>query len=608
MILQALNEHYQRLTEDPDSGVAPPGYSPAKVSHVVVIDKSGEIVDIWSISENKGKKSVPKVLLVPEQVDHSVGICANYLCDNVTYALGIENGKNGERAFNKQKFDDFRAKNLELLHEVSTIGAIALSAFLSRWDENYANKDPVLLKVIDDLLKQSYNIIFKLDEENGYIHEQADIKQMWEIKDCNLENDEPVIAQCLITGQVGRVARLHPKIKNVVGAQISGAPFVSFNFDSLISYSPGKRCSDVQSYNAPVSIAASAAYSKSLNYLIASNTNRVRLADTTMIFWADKKGGKVEEMVLAWCLDPVTVDEGESDDGNRRIDPVAARQAKTILERVRTGLPSGDSKFDPQTRCYLLGLAPNNARLSVRFWQTSNFGDLLKHIAQHYDDMQIDGLERIGGMISPWRILRALAVQEEPKNIPPLLGGQFLKAILSGHMYPHTLYNLAINRCRIGGEHGGVNTVRAATIKAFLKRKYRLQGQKQEEELVSMSLNENNPSGAYQLGRLFSLLEKVQRDALGNQINATIRDRYFGAASATPGSVFPLLMRLSRHHIAKADYGNAMDKKIQDVVNRMDAFPSHLNLEEQGKFILGYYHQNQANYQKSDKNLEEKDG
>ena len=167
-------------------------------------------------------------------------------------------------------------------------------------------------------------------------------------------------------------------------------------------------------------------------------------------------------------------------------------------------------------------------------------------------------------------------------------------------MYPQTLFNLALNRCRTGGEHGGVNTIRASIIKGFLKRKYRLQGQKQEEEMVSVSLNEKNPNAAYQLGRLFSLLEKVQRDALGTQINATIRDRYFGAASATPGSVFPLLMRLSRHHISKSNYGSIMDKKIQDVVNQLDAFPAHLNLEEQGQFILGYYHQNQANYQKAD--------
>ena len=599
MILQALNEHYQRLTEDPDSGVAPPGYSPAKVSHVIVIDKSGEIVDVWSISESKGKKSVPKVLLVPEQVTRTSGVSANMFCDNSAYVLGIERTKQDEIILSPGKCQNFREMNLAFVTQVSTDEANAMRLFLEGWVPEQVFSHKVLGSKLEELTSGS-NLVVKLDGMTGYIHEENGLRIAWEKR--FQEKSSDVVAQCLVTGEELPIARIHPLIKGIVGAQTSGASIVSYNADSFTSY--GK----TQSFNAPVSQKAAFAYTTALNYLIASNTNRVRIADMTMVFWADKKGGKTEETILSWCLDPVEVEESESENENRRIDPVAARQAKVILEQVRQGLPSGDSEFDPTVRCYLLGLAPNAARLSVRFWQTSNFGDLLQRIAQHYDDMQIDGLERIGGIVASWRILRALAVQEESKNIPPLLSGQFMKSILSGQMYPQMLYDLALNRCRIGGEHGGVNTIRAATIKAFLKRKYRLQGQKQEEELVSMSLNENNPSGGYQLGRLFSLLEKVQRDALGNQINATIRDRYFGAASATPGSVFPLLMRLSRHHIAKADYGNAMDKKIQDVVNRLDAFPSHLNLEEQGKFILGYYHQNQANYQKADKNIEEKEG
>ena len=213
--------------------------------------------------------------------------------------------------------------------------------------------------------------------------------------------------------------------------------------------------------------------------------------------------------------------------------------------------------------------------------------------------MDIVGLERLGGFVSPWRTLKAIAVQEKADNVPPLLGGQMLQAILSGRMYPQTLYNLALNRCHTGGEHGGVNTIRAAAVKAFLTRKYRLHGQKEREAMITMSLNEDNPNTAYQLGRLFSLLEKVQKDALGN-LNASIRDRYFGSASATPAAVFPLLLRLSRHHIAKAKYGEVIDRRIQDVMNRINVFPAHLNLDDQGQFILGYYHQNQANYAKSE--------
>lgn len=594
MILQALNEHYWRLVKDPDSGVALPGYSPAKVTHVVVLDKSGEPVDMWSISEIKGKKSVPRSLLVPEQVTRTSGISANIFCDKCSYVLGIEISKKDEVVISQDKFRDFQEKNLSFLTGVVSEAAAALQQFLEKWTPEQCFTHPVFASRLTEIVGGS-NLVFKLDGAEGYLHEDPELQKRWD-QQC-AEVTEDAVSQCLVTGEQAAIARIHPAIKGVLGAQTSGAAMVSYNADAFTSY--GKS----QSFNAPVSQKAAFAYATALNFLIASQTNRVRVADTTMVFWADKKGGKLEEAILAWSLDPVST-EGDESDENRRIDQATVMQAKTILEQVKAGLPTGDAEIDTETRCYLLGLAPNAARLSVRFWEVNSFGALLSRIAQHYGDMEIVGSERLGGFISPWRILRAVSVQEDSKNIPPLLGGLLLKAILTGQMYPQSLFNLALNRCRIGGDHGGVNTIRASVIKAFIKRKARLQGNVQGEELVSVSLNENNPSGAYQLGRLFSLLEKAQKDALGGQINATIRDRYFGAASATPGAVFPLLMRLSRHHVSKSDYGANLDRKIQDVVNRLDAFPAHLNLEEQGQFILGYYHQNQANYQKSDNTKE----
>lgn len=592
MILQALNEHYQRLMDDPESGVAPPGYSPAKVSYAVVLNIHGDIVDIQSLATVQGKKSLPKVLLVPEQVKRTSGVSANILCDSVSYVIGIERTKQGEIAVSQEKYDDFKARNELFLNEIQSKEATAVKCFLQKWTPDSAWNHSVISPKLGELLNGS-NVVFKLDGVMGYVHEAASVRDEWNRS--LLDTSSDVTKQCLIMGELLPIARIHPLIKGVIGAQTSGASIVSFNADAFTSY--GKS----QSYNAPVSNQAAFAYGTTLNYLIASGTNRVRLADTTMVFWADKKGGKLEESILSWCLDPVETEVKEGDE-KRRIDPSTARQAKTILERVRAGLPVGNDAFASDTRCYLLGLAPNAARLSVRFWQVSNFGDVIEKIAQHYCDMDISGMERLGGMVSPWRTLKATAVQQDTKNIPPLLGGQFLKTILSGQMYPQTVYNACLMRCRTGGELGGVTTIRAAIIKAFLSRKYRTQNQPEKEALITVSLNESNTNTAYLLGRLFSLLEKVQKDALGNNINATIRDRYFGAASATPGSVFPLLLRLSRHHISKSEYGNLSDRKIQEVMNQLDAFPAHLNMEDQGQFILGYYHQNQANYAKNEKN------
>lgn len=584
MILQALNEHYNRLLDDKESGIAPPGYSIVDISFVIVLSEAGDFLDMFRVE---------KEVLVPEHKKRQgINPPPYFLCDKILYALGV--GK--DKSEGKKRFGQYRDYNLNLLQQAECMEAKAVSCFLKSWNPESWDANAIILRYQKEFDKPAnFNTVYKIDGQLGYVHQKPEIVSVWMNEQIKKEDEECVTGQCLVTGKYENIARTHDVAIKGAGGQPAGTALVSFQIESFRSY--GK----TQSYNAPVSKKVAFAYGTALNYLIASDTNRVRLADTTMVFWADKKGGKAEETVLAWCLDPVTP-ETEEESKKLRTDPGAARQAKTILERVKAGLPVGDAEFDPETRCYLLGLAPNAARLSVRFWQVSSFGDVLEKIAKHYTDMDITGIERLGGTVSPWRTLKALAVQEDAKNIPPLLGGQLLKTILSGQLYPQAVYNAAIIRCRTGGEHGGVNTIRAAVVKAFLLRKYRIQGQLEREALITVSLNENNTNNAYLLGRLFSLLEKVQKDALGGNINATIRDRYFGAASATPGSVFPLLLRLSRHHISKSKYGDWSERKIQEVVNGLDAFPAHLNMEEQGHFILGYYHQNQANYAKNEEN------
>ena len=593
MILQALYQHYQRLREEVDSGIAPPGYSPAKVSHAVLLTENGELTAVWTLENDTGKKKLPKILLVPEQPTRTSGIAAQILCDNASYVLGI--ARNAQDKDYAAKHADFQSKNVAFLSEIDSPGARAVRRFLETWNAEAALTHPVIISHLDSL-REGSNIVFRMAEGSGYIHEEPEIRTAWQTRIGR--GDDAEEAQCLVTGEILPAARLHPLIKGVVGAQTSGASLVSFNADAFTSY--GKS----QSFNAPVSRQAAFAYGTALNYLIASERNRLRMADMTMVFWADKPGARLEEAVLSWSLDPVSPEAGGKE-GGRQIDYVAARQAKTVLEEIRQGKLSQDASFDPDVRCYLLGLAPNAARLSVRFWEVSSFGSLLERIGRHYNDMEIAGIERIGGLISPWRALKAVAVQEDSGNIPPLLAGQYVKSILAGQMYPQAIYHLALRRCRTGGEHGGVSTVRAAVIKAFLLRKDD-KNKLPKEELISVSLNETHPEPAYHLGRLFSLLEKVQKDALG-QLNASIRDRYFGAASATPAAVFPLLLRLARHHIAKSEYGGLSDRKIQQVINRLEGFPRHLSLDEQGYFILGYYHQNQANYVKNEP-VNEKEG
>lgn len=613
MILQSLHKYYTILAEDPDSGIAMSGYTATKVSHVLVINDLGQILDVYPLCDTKGSKSVPKTLILPERLIRR-NICANYLCDDASYAIGQvfvrdEETKTKKRQVSQEKFDNFKQKNLDLLKDTPGREAQALRNYLSSWIPDEAENHAVLSPHLDDLLNGN-TIVFQLDGASVYIHETPEIKQLWEshvlmntpstsvdsTKPHQTDDGKEIWGQCLITGQNSPVTRVHNTIKGVPGAKPSGALLVSFDKTSFQSYNKK------QSYNAPISTDAAFAYTTVLNYLLNSENNRMRMPDMTVVFWASKPGAQKENNLLAWSLDPIFVEEIEDGENGEvsRADYATAREAKKIFDRVRQGKHTDNLSVDLGVQCYVLGLGPNAARLSVRLWQVNTLGDIISMIASHYNDMDIVGLERWGGMVSPYWTLRALAVREDPKRIPPQLEGQLLKSILTGCMYPQTMLVMALNRCRSGGEYGGVTEVRAAVIKAFLLRKDRIQRKYDKEKgVIRMSLNESHPSAGYQLGRLFSLLEKVQRDAIGKNINATIRDRYFSSASTSPNAVFPLLLKLAQHHIKKSKYGGISDRKIRDVLDQLDVFPSLLSLDEQGLFMLGYYHQNQDHYSKN---------
>jgi len=357
---------------------------------------------------------IEKEELVPEHKKRQgVNPPPYFLCDKILYALGV--GKDKKEG--KKRFEQYRDYNLKFLQQVECREAKVVSSFLSSWDPESWDSNEIIMRYQKEFDKPAnYNVIYKIDGELGYVHQNEEIKALWISGQEQQGEDVLVVGQCLVTGNYEHIARTHDVAIKGTGGQPAGTALVSFQIESFRSY--GK----TQSYNAPVSNKAAFAYGTALNYLIASDTNRVRLADTTMVFWADKKGSKLEEKILTWCLDPIEEKVAE-EEGKRRIAPEVQRQAKTILERIRSGLPVEDDTFQKDTRCYLLGLAPNAARLSVRFWQVSSFGDVITKIAQHYTDMDIVGIERLGGMVSPWRTLKSIATQEDSKNIPPLLGG-----------------------------------------------------------------------------------------------------------------------------------------------------------------------------------------
>lgn len=583
MIIQSLYDYYERLNNDPASGIAPINYSMGKVSFAFNLSAKGDILDIFPLYKVKGKKKLACDMLVPEQIKKASGVNSNFLCENSSYVLGLDNKGKPKRA--EECFNTFRDLHSSILGELEDEGAQAVLNFLNYREAGQANE-----KVINEMLEVFFeggNIVFMLDGDRGYIHERPSVKRAWSLYK-EKELGKAHVTQCLVTGEKAPISLLHPSIKGVVGAQPAGASIVSFNDDAYISYDKK------QSYNAPVSIAATFAYTTALNYLLASKKNRLQIGDTTTVFWADREE---EENLIAAFFDP-PVEEAKDDN---TIDYASTQKIRDILMQLREGKKPVNAEIDEKTQFCILGLAPNAARISIRYYYEGEFGTLMTNVGWHYADMAVI-LPKDYRFPLPaiWRILRETATQGKSENIPSVLTGGLMRAVLSGTAYPRSLYTAIITRIRADRN---INPIRVGILKAYLIRQARINKQKDEEGMLTMSLNEESRNKGYILGRLFALLERAQEKASGGGLNSTIRDRYFGAASATPAAVFPILLRLSQHHLSKAEYGYAIDRQIQEVLNLLDGgagFPKHLNLDEQGHFMLGYYQQRQAFYTKKE--------
>jgi CRISPR-associated protein Csd1 len=383
----------------------------------------------------------------------------------------------------------------------------------------------------------------------------------------------------------------------VAKAQPSGASLVSFNEDAFASY--GR----TQSFNAPVGEDAAFGYATALNYLLRNEKHRIGIGGTTTAFWAERSTNGLEEDLLGALFNPVLDVESSEEEttASPRIvrDPQTVKLLHDIFLRIKEGVSvKGNlAGINENTNFFVLGLAPNASRLAVRFWHMDQFGAFVERVAQHYRDILImKRFDRDPDLIPIWMILKETAPLGDSKRVAPLLGGVLMRSILTGAPYPMSLYSSIIARIRADHE---INYVRSAVIKAFLVRKQRFYPNGGKEELT-VGLNTENRNAGYMLGRLFALLEKAQEDA-NPGINATIRDRYFGSASASPGSVFPILLRLVQHHISKAEWGWRTDRQIGAVMSDIDQFPAHLSLDDQGQFALGYYQQRQALYSKTEK-------
>lgn len=592
MILQSLVRCYDSLAAQ--GTLKRPGWSAVKVQWGLCLTADGQVssVEMLGAANEKGKL-LPRMMFLPTPVKRTSGKAASFLCDNAKYLLGItsemrssEHTPSDSKAI-KDAGTCFRIsaqRHHDLLDGVSCPMAQAILRFFDTWQPEKALQTPALQEHFDDLCKGG-NLLFCLINELGTVTEAQNVPEIQAAWDASVSNssERSAFGRCLVTGDEDTIAMLHPSIKGVVGAQSSGASLVSFNALAFESYGRNKG----QGLNAPVGNHAAFAYGEALNYMLREKNYHSLLGSATLVYWAETAQSAYSDCFAALL--------GTNEDMTQNtLDGVM----KAI--RLGQGLQWESVPLDSRTPFYILGLSPNASRLSVRFFLQGTFGDFAANLARHQERLNIirpsfDQRETL----SAYSLLKETANPNSRDKLPPShLVGDLLRAILGDTPYPVSL--LTQTELRIHAEHN-VSRGKAAILKAWLLKNG---SNPQYKEVIDVQLNEQTNYAPYVLGRLFAVLESLQQKA-NPGINATIMDRYFNAACATPSIVFPTLLKLAQSHLKKLDTGYFIyyDKQMTELCGRLtDSYPARLNLQDQGIFQLGYYHQKQKFFTKKEEN------
>ncbi|GHV69295.1 type I-C CRISPR-associated protein Cas8c/Csd1 [Spirochaetia bacterium] len=593
MILQALKEYYDRRKDD----LAPEGFEIKGIDYLIVIDNNGKLINIEDTSEQIDKKKIARKFVLPRSETRSGSksyATAFLLWDHIGYVLGLAKKIDEKTPKQNAAFKD-KIFNLPYwLKEDEGVSAIE-KFYLSQNEFNKAIERAIELKCAERqippnvsfrLLSSPFEIIPGREAVKKFVVNNA-LQNISADDDGENTASAAIEGVCIVTGERGKIKRTH------------GKTFISADANSLISFqknsgydSYGKE----QGYNAPIIESTEFAYTTALNTLLKTPAQNMNIGGAKTVFWSAKPTEFENDF-------SVFLSEPPKDDPAINSDDV-----KALFESIENG---AYVKKEGATKFYVLGLSQGGGkRICVRFWETGTIADFAENIRRHFEDLEIIKPPNESPYYSLWRLLVNAAIQDKSENIPPNIAGDFMRSILDGTPYPATLLQLVLRRIKSDGppkegrsDRWGANKpVRAALVKACLNRYLCFHKNPKEKELT-VRLDTGQTSKAYHLGRLFAALEKIQEEA-NPGINATIRERYYGAACGCPVTVFPTLLRLKNHHIAKLENkGRAvnLEKLLAEIMSNFDDFPHQLTLHDQGKFAIGYYHQRQDFYTNKDK-------
>lgn len=598
MLIKALCDYYDILEEK--GQVTPEGYSKVKIDYMICLTTEGdidEIVDVREKREVKGKNNkikteyYPRQVLLPERTQKP-GIDYNIIEHRPLYIFGLNLDKDVFTPFDKtnkalKSHDIFVKENLKFIGGINQPVVNAYRLFLEKWKPEEQISNLHLIKLGKDYSKCYYTFCLS-GEINEPLQQVQEIKHRWNENFLKQSvNCSEINSQCAITGQALPIARIHNKIKGIKGGQAAGGVLVSFKNDSEASYNKN------QSYNSNISEKSMKKYTESLNILLSDKVHKTNLDDMTVLHWAQSINNEKLDKVINWMAFDDKITEDELD-----------LELKNIYDNLKKGL-SSDLKslnIDEDTDYYVVGLTPNNSRISIKFIYKEKYGNVVSNVLQHQIDLALEGNER---QIPLWKIKNELiSPKSSEEKIPPQLITEIFRTIIFGSNYPRQLLSTAVKRVKIDSDTENlsftkVNFTRIGIIKAYINRNLRLN---KKEEVIKMALDTRNNNPAYLCGRLFAMLEKIQSKASNDKINKTIKDSYFASACSTPAMVFPRLLMLSQNHLSKIENGFYWNGIVGEIISMLgQEFPQTLTLTEQGMFIIGYYQQYYYKKDKSEK-------